>query len=257
MSLLAENVIKMYSRLLPGSDRSACWLINKNVLPQLFTMSLAVGTGGVPLYMPANSMAGQPFQTLFGLPVIAIEQAATLGTVGDIILADLTNGYILAEKGGIKSDMSIHVRFIYDESVFRFVLRIDGAAPSAPLTPYKRQRDPIVFRCAGDASIVFTSRGGGPPGFCARGSSPGPCRGRRAPVYRKTPMQTSRTVSAFEKKRTAGLSHPSSGERGKAKVQPPRALRDELRVFQEKGEKTWHPTQSGLCMWDLIQIDVT
>jgi HK97 family phage major capsid protein len=72
-----------------------------------------------------------------GLPLFFIEQCATLGTVGDIILADLS-GYALAEKGGIQSDMSIHVRFIYDESVFRFVLRIDGQPTRASaLTPYK------------------------------------------------------------------------------------------------------------------------
>jgi HK97 family phage major capsid protein len=48
------------------------------------------------------------------------------------------NGYVLAEKGGISSDMSIHVRFEYDESVFRFVLRVDGQPVRASaLTPYK------------------------------------------------------------------------------------------------------------------------
>jgi HK97 family phage major capsid protein len=47
-------------------------------------------------------------------------------------------GYILAEKGGIQADMSIHVQFLYDESVFRFVLRVDGQPVRASaLTPYK------------------------------------------------------------------------------------------------------------------------
>jgi HK97 family phage major capsid protein len=58
--------------------------------------------------------------------------------VGDIVLADFQNGYILAEKGGIESNMSIHVRFIYDESIFRFVIRLDGQPVRASaLTPYK------------------------------------------------------------------------------------------------------------------------
>ena len=136
-TVVFENIIKMYSRLLPGSDANSVWLINRNVLPQLYSMNLAVGTGGVPVYMPANGIAGQPFSTLFGRPVIVIEQAATLGTVGDIILADL-GSYILAEKGGIQADMSIHVQYIYDESVFRFVMRVDGQpAYASPLTPHK------------------------------------------------------------------------------------------------------------------------
>ena len=137
-TVIAENVIKMYSRIFASSRANAVWLINQNVEPQLFTMSLAVGTGGIPVYMPAGGLSGQPYATLFGRPVIAIEQAATLGDLGDIIFADLAGGYILAEKGGIQSDMSIHVRFIYDESVFRFVLRIDGQPVRASvLAPYK------------------------------------------------------------------------------------------------------------------------
>lgn len=136
-TVVAENVIKMWSRLFASSRTNAVWLINQNIEPQLFTMSLAVGTGGIPIYMPAGGLSGQPYGTLFGRPVIAIEQCATLGTVGDIILADL-GGYVLAEKGSIQSDMSIHVQFVYDESVFRFVMRVDGQPVRASaLTPYK------------------------------------------------------------------------------------------------------------------------
>jgi len=137
-TVVAENVVKMYSRIFASSRPNAVWLINQNIEPQLFTMSLAVGTGGIPIYMPAGGLSGQPYGTLFGRPVIAIEQAATLGTQGDIIFADFANGYVLAEKGGIQADMSIHVQFVYDESVFRFVLRIDGQPVRASaLTPYK------------------------------------------------------------------------------------------------------------------------
>ena len=136
-TVVFENVVKMYSRMFPQSLQNASWYINQNIQPQLFSMSMAVGTGGVPVYMPAGGVSGQPYGTLFGRPVIPIEQAATLGTVGDIIFADL-GGYILAEKGGIQSDMSIHVQYLYDESVFRFVLRLDGQPERASaLTPYK------------------------------------------------------------------------------------------------------------------------
>jgi HK97 family phage major capsid protein len=136
-TIVAENIVKMYSRMFASSRSNAVWLINQDIEPQLFTMSLAVGTGGIPIYMPAGGLSGQPYATLFGRPVIAIEQCPTLGDVGDIIFADL-NGYVLAEKGGIQSDMSIHVKFDYDESVFRFVMRLDGQPVRASaLTPYK------------------------------------------------------------------------------------------------------------------------
>jgi len=137
-TVVAENVINMFSRIFASSRANAAWFINQNVEPQLMQMSLAVGTGGQLIYMPPGGLSQAPYGNLLGLPVIPIEQAATLGTVGDIILGDFNRGYILAEKGGIKSNMSIHVKFIYDESVFRFVLRIDGQPVRASaMTPYK------------------------------------------------------------------------------------------------------------------------
>ena len=136
-TVVAENIIKMYSRLLPGSEKNAVWLVNKNVLPQLYTLSLAVGVGGAPIFQPVGGFSQVPYNTLLGCPVIPVEQCATLGTIGDIILADLS-GYIIADKGGVKTDMSIHVAFVTDESCFRFVLRIDGQPSLASaLTPYK------------------------------------------------------------------------------------------------------------------------
>jgi len=54
------------------------------------------------------------------------------------IVGDFGKGYIWADKGGFKQDMSIHVRFIYDETCFRFVYRADGQPVMAKaLTPYK------------------------------------------------------------------------------------------------------------------------
>ena len=137
-TVVTENIVNMYSRMFASSRPNAVWLINQNIEPQLFTMSLGVGTGGSAVYMPPGGLSGSPYGSLLGRPVIAIEQAATLGDVGDIVFADLSGGYILAEKGGIKSDMSIHVAFVSDQSVFRFVMRVDGQPIRATaLTPYK------------------------------------------------------------------------------------------------------------------------
>ncbi len=136
-TIVAENVIKMSSRIFAKSFLNANWYINQMCLPQLHTMSIAVGTGGQLVYMPPGGLNNAPYGSLLGRPVIPIEQASALGDVGDIVLADM-NGYILAEKGGIKSDVSVHVRFLYDEQVFKFTLRLDGQPLRASaLTPYK------------------------------------------------------------------------------------------------------------------------
>lgn len=137
-TVVAENIVKMYSRRFASQGGNYAWYYNQNIEPQLFTMSLAVGTGGIPLYMPPGGLSDSPYGRIMGLPAYAIEQAATLGDKGDIILANFKNGYIMAEKGGLKQDMSIHVRFQYDESCLRFVLRMDGQPwRASALTPYK------------------------------------------------------------------------------------------------------------------------
>jgi HK97 family phage major capsid protein len=137
-TILAQNVEKMWSRMFAGSLPSAEWYINQNTYPQLFQMSHAVGLGGIPVFLPPGGLSVAPYGALFGRPVTPIEQCSTLGTLGDIIFADFRNGYIIAEKGGIQTDVSIHVQFLYDEQIFRFVLRLDGQTVRAtPLTPFK------------------------------------------------------------------------------------------------------------------------
>jgi HK97 family phage major capsid protein len=137
-TVVYENIVKMWSRLLPDSQANAVWLINQNVFPQLATMGLAVGTGGSAVYLPPGGASASPYAQLMGRPVMPMEQCETLGTTGDIVLGDFGNGYIFIDKGGMAQDMSIHVRFIYDESVFRFVYRCDGQpALAKAITPFK------------------------------------------------------------------------------------------------------------------------
>lgn len=124
-TIKAENIVKMYARLPATSIPNAAWLVNSDTLPQLYTLSIAVGTGGAPIFQPAGGLSGKPYNTLLGLPVLPIEHCATLGTVGDVILADCSQ-YLLSTKGNLRVDSSIHVRFIYDEMCLRFVWRVDG-----------------------------------------------------------------------------------------------------------------------------------
>ena len=136
-TIVAENIIKMWARRFGPNTAKYVWLINQDIEPQLHTMALAVGTGGVAVYMPAGGLSVVPYGTLFGKPVIPCEQAATLGTAGDIILADLSQ-YVMIDKGGMQSASSIHVKFTTDESAFRFVYRCDGQPLwASALTPYK------------------------------------------------------------------------------------------------------------------------
>jgi len=136
-TILAENVLKMVKRTI-GRMRGYAWLYNKECLDQIYGLHLAIGTAGIPLFMSAGSLPNQPEDRLLGIPLIELEQCSALGSLGDLILADFSNGYVLSDKGAIKSDVSIHVRFVHGESVFRFTYRVDGQPIRASaLTPYQ------------------------------------------------------------------------------------------------------------------------
>ena len=131
--ITVENLIKMWNRVWSRSRNNAVWFINQEIEPYLYTLKI----GTTPVYVPAGGLSEKPYGTLFGRPVISLEQCSALGEVGDIILADL-NQYLLIDKGGINAQSSIHVRFLYDENVFRFIYRVDGQPIwNKPLTPYK------------------------------------------------------------------------------------------------------------------------
>lgn len=136
-TILLANIIKMYSRMWGRSQQDSVWLVNQDILPQLFSLSISVGNNAYPVYMPPGGVSGSPYSTLFGRPVIIIEQANTVGSLGDIALVDLSQ-YLLIDKGGVNAASSIHVRFLYDESVFRFIYRVDGQPIwKTSLTPFK------------------------------------------------------------------------------------------------------------------------
>jgi len=143
-TIVAENALKMRSRMPARSRGAATWYINQEAEPQLPQMNVKIknvaGTenvGGFGVYMPANGLAGQQYDTLFGAPIIPIEHCEALGTEGDFLYLNLSE-YLLIRKGALETAESIHVRFLYGENTFRFTYRINGApAWKSALTPYK------------------------------------------------------------------------------------------------------------------------
>lgn len=126
-TIVRDNLTKMMSRVYFDNMPSIAWFVNQDTLPELTKLTVDVGTGGnatndfIMKADPANGSLG----TLFGFPVIPLEQCSTLGTVGDIFIADFTE-YITADKGGIDAASSIHVKFEYAQNTFRFLHWFDG-----------------------------------------------------------------------------------------------------------------------------------
>lgn len=139
-TIVPQNVVKMWSRLFrgmgSGENSGAVWFINQDVNPQLQLMTLGIGTAGVVTYMPPGGLSGKPYATLMGAPVIETEWNATLGTVGDIILADMSQMVSISKT--MEAAQSMHLYFDTDETAFRVTFRLD-AQPwwATALTPFK------------------------------------------------------------------------------------------------------------------------
>ena len=139
-TVVAANIVNMFARLPRRSARNAVWLINQDIWPQLWQMTLGTGAAVVLLYAPpgvSGPNINAPFGTLLGRPVLPVEYCATLGDLGDILLTDLSQ-YLMIDKGGVTQASSMHVRFINDEMTFRFIYRVDGQpAWKTAVTPFK------------------------------------------------------------------------------------------------------------------------
>lgn len=136
-TIVKENIDKMWSRCHANWRSGAVWLINQDVEPALEQLSAVVGTGGVPVYLPAGGITETPNARLKGRPVIPIEYCETLGTKGDICLVNL-KAYATATRGMVDQQSSMHLKFDYAQTAFRFIFEIDGQPmTTAPTTPNK------------------------------------------------------------------------------------------------------------------------
>jgi HK97 family phage major capsid protein len=128
------NLSKMWARMPARSKANAVWFINVDCEPQLDELAQAIGTAGTAPRFVTYSESG--VLRIKGRPVVAVEYAETVGTVGDIALVDLSK-YRVIRKGGVEQASSMHVYFAQGEQAFRAFYRVDGqAAPRAAVTPF-------------------------------------------------------------------------------------------------------------------------
>lgn len=138
LTLSTTNILNMWTRMPRRNRKNAVWLVNQDIEPALYQLTLGTGTAVMLLYAPPGTSGNQtPYGRLLGCPVIPVEYCASFTNQGDIMLVDLTQ-YLMIDKGGPQSAQSMHVRFLFDEMTFRFIYRLDGQpAWRAPVTPFK------------------------------------------------------------------------------------------------------------------------
>lgn len=122
-TIVWENIVKMFSRMLPSSLNRAIWVASIDTFPELATMALSVGTGGSAIWLN-NGVAGPPM-TILGRPVIFTEKAPRLGQQGDIAFVDL-GMYLVGDRQVMSAMSSPHFKFGNDVTAYRIIERVDG-----------------------------------------------------------------------------------------------------------------------------------
>ncbi len=130
-----SNLVNMKSRLWtirPGDTSGVVWIAHPDAEAQFEQLKDSAGRN---LYFAAGTIQQTPEARLFGIPVVYSFHCSSVGTPGDVILADL-NQYLVSTKAGgdIEAAMSMHLYFDAAEVAYRIIYRIDGkTARSAPL----------------------------------------------------------------------------------------------------------------------------
>lgn len=122
-TILLENIIKMYARMLPSSLGQGIWLATPEAFPQLMTLALSVGTGGSAVML--TNAAGPAPMTVLGRPLIITEKAKQLGAQGDLAFVDLSY-YLVGDRQQMTAASSTEWKFGNDQTAFRLIERVDG-----------------------------------------------------------------------------------------------------------------------------------
>lgn len=138
-TIVWENIVGMYARMLPTSLKSAVWIAAIDTFFELATMALSVGTGGGPIWI--GSYGGPngtdtPPMTILGRPVIFTEKVPALSTTGDINFVDLSY-YLIGDRQAVEVSASDQFAFQNDQTAYRIIERVDGRPwLQTPLTPH-------------------------------------------------------------------------------------------------------------------------
>lgn len=123
-----DDVVGMYSRMLPQGISRAVWVVSPEVFPQLANMQSTDGTNGGPVFIGSGtgpSGSDSPPMSLLGRPIIVSEKARQLGTAGDINFVDF-GYYLIGDRQAMSARQSEDFRFKNDVTAFRVIQRLDG-----------------------------------------------------------------------------------------------------------------------------------
>lgn len=130
-----QDLVTMYSRMLPQSLKTAVWVCAIDVFPALAQITLAtpgIWMGGYGAPTAANA----PPINILGRPVYFTEKVGPNNSVGDISFVDFSY-YLLGDRQSVSVASSEHVAFQQDKTAYKLIERVDGRPwVQSPLTPH-------------------------------------------------------------------------------------------------------------------------
>lgn len=114
----ATDVGAMYDKFHKPSLSRAVWLAGSDTGSAIHALTSFTSAA-------FSGRTDAPAGTLLGLPIIFSEFMAAKGTAGDLALVDLSK-YMIGERSGLISDVSVHAYFTSDQTCYRFIQRLDG-----------------------------------------------------------------------------------------------------------------------------------
>lgn len=119
-TIIADNIDDMYcAQENPGQS---VWLMSRSAYCQVQKLE---DTEGQRLMVGPNGLSTAPFGTLLGRPILVSDKMVSVGTVGDILFANLSK-YKFVSKGALDVRRSDDILFLEGQSMFRFMQRVGG-----------------------------------------------------------------------------------------------------------------------------------
>ena len=119
-----SDLKNMMGRLLPTSLGKAIWVVSPSAFAILLGVEVATTSGH--LAMSSTPGAGKLNMELLGHPVRVSEKLPSLGTTGDVLLADFAY-YGLGLRSGARYETTNAAQWTEDVQDHRLIIRADGA----------------------------------------------------------------------------------------------------------------------------------
>jgi HK97 family phage major capsid protein len=132
--VIFDDILWLYSKMLPSSYKTCVWVIHPSVLYYLFRATVDATSNtpsGVLAFLPSypsdNMGSVQPawVPQILGRPVIVTEKVPAAGTAGDVMLVDFSK-YLVGDRMAVQIEASPHVLFQTNQLMWRVIQRWDG-----------------------------------------------------------------------------------------------------------------------------------